>query len=161
MLLLWSLISMVLRSEGAACGSKYPPLCECDYDSHKKVRSVNCTDAGLTEFPDLDVSVRTLWVSDFGEFWHVFVPIFLTNTSLIITISCTDFGMHFHSNTLSIGTILHALKFFLCTSIYIVSHHFFWLINHFSLTLIHAIWIMLTATMTPPTVLSNLDFECV
>ncbi|XP_063673965.1 lutropin-choriogonadotropic hormone receptor-like isoform X2 [Bolinopsis microptera] len=64
MLLLWSLIFLVLKTtEGAPCGSKYPLHCKCDFDSHEKVRSVNCTDAGLTEFPDVDISVRTLDLS--------------------------------------------------------------------------------------------------
>lgn len=62
LLLLLPLLGLVLKGSAAPCGDRYPPLCKCDLDSHHKVRSVNCTYAGITDFPDVDSTVRTLWV---------------------------------------------------------------------------------------------------
>ena len=59
-MLLLLLVFTISGAEGAACGGQYPARCKCELDSHEKVRSVNCTDAALSQFPDIDVSVRTL-----------------------------------------------------------------------------------------------------
>ena len=57
-------LGLVVTAAGSdtTCGAMYPDQCTCISDSHQAVRTVNCSGAGLTAFPTLHPTVRTLWV---------------------------------------------------------------------------------------------------